>query len=102
LAKLVRTPFSELKIDRCFVSRLAQDSSARTLVESVVAMARRLGLRTVAEGIETEEQREILLALNCDMGQGYLFAKPMPANAWLQWMQTADPDNENRDRLLFR
>jgi EAL domain-containing protein (putative c-di-GMP-specific phosphodiesterase class I)/CheY-like chemotaxis protein len=87
LAKLVRTPFSELKIDREFVIKLATDPAARTLVESIVAIARRLGLRTVAEGIETEEQREILIALNCDMGQGYLFAKPMAASDWLQWMQ---------------
>ena len=87
LAKLVRTPFSELKIDREFVIRLTTDPAARTLVESIVAIARRLGLRTVAEGIETEEQREILLGLNCDMGQGYLFAKPMAASDWLQWMQ---------------
>lgn len=87
LAKLVRTPFSELKIDREFVAKLPTEASARTLVESMVAIARRLGLRTVAEGIETEAQREILIALNCDMGQGYLFAKPMAAGDWLQWMQ---------------
>jgi EAL domain-containing protein (putative c-di-GMP-specific phosphodiesterase class I)/AmiR/NasT family two-component response regulator len=87
LAKLVRTPFSELKIDRDFVSRIATEPSARTLVESMIAIARRLGLRTVAEGIETEEQRDILLDLNCDMGQGYLFAKPMSATEWLQWME---------------
>jgi EAL domain-containing protein (putative c-di-GMP-specific phosphodiesterase class I)/CheY-like chemotaxis protein len=89
LAQLVRTPFSELKIDRSFVSRLATDEAARTLVGSVVAMARRLGLRTVAEGIETDAQRELLLALDCDMGQGYLFAKPMPVTEWLRWMQGA-------------
>ena len=87
LAKLVRTPFSELKIDREFVAKVATDSSARTLVESIVAIARRLGLRTVAEGIETQAQREILIGLNCDMGQGYLFAKPMAAADWLKWMQ---------------
>ncbi len=89
LAQLVRAPFSELKIDRSFVSRIGSDSAARTLVESVIAMARRLGLRTVAEGIETEQQHEILLALDCDMGQGYLFAKPMPVDDWLAWMQRA-------------
>ncbi len=87
LAKLVRTPFSELKIDREFVAKLTDDPAARTLVESIIAIARRLGLRTVAEGIETEAQHEILLGLNCDMGQGYLFAKPMPASEWLEWMQ---------------
>ncbi len=87
LAKLVRAPFSELKIDRDFVLRLTTDPAARTLVESIIAIARRLGLRTVAEGIETNEQREILVDLNCDMGQGYLFAKPMAAADWLDWMQ---------------
>jgi len=86
LAKLVRTPFSELKIDREFVTKLATDPAARTLVESMIAIARQLGLRTVAEGIETEAQREILIRLNCDMGQGYLFGKPMAADEWLRWM----------------
>lgn len=86
LAKLVRTPFSELKIDRSFVSRVVADRAARTLVESMIALARRLGMRTVAEGIETEEQLEELLALGCDMGQGYLFAKPMPMPDWLGFM----------------
>jgi EAL domain-containing protein (putative c-di-GMP-specific phosphodiesterase class I)/CheY-like chemotaxis protein len=87
LAKLVRTPFSEVKIDRDFVIRLTTEPAARTLVESIISIARRLGLRTVAEGIETEEQRELLVDLNCDMGQGYLFARPMAASDWLQWMQ---------------
>jgi EAL domain-containing protein (putative c-di-GMP-specific phosphodiesterase class I)/CheY-like chemotaxis protein len=87
LSKLVRTPFSELKIDRSFVSRVVSDRAARTLVESMIALARRLGMRTVAEGIETEEQLEVLLELDCDMAQGYLFAKPMPTPEWLTFMQ---------------
>lgn len=91
LAQLVRTPFSEIKIDRAFVSRLVTDSSARALVESIVSLARRLGLRTVAEGIETEDVLEILLDLDCDTGQGYLFAKPMAMNDWLRWMEARQP-----------
>jgi EAL domain-containing protein (putative c-di-GMP-specific phosphodiesterase class I)/CheY-like chemotaxis protein len=91
LAQLVRTPFSEIKIDRAFVSRLVTDSSARALVESIVSLARRLGLRTVAEGIETEAALEILLDLDCDMGQGYLFAKPMAMDDWLSWMEARRP-----------
>ncbi len=91
LAQLVRTPFSELKIDRCFVARLVADRAARTLVESIVGLARRLGLRTVAEGIETPEQLEILQQLDCDMGQGFLFARPMPVEQWLQWMSLPRP-----------
>ena len=91
LAQLVRTPFSELKIDRTFVSRLVTDDATRALVEAVVGLARRLGLRTVAEGIETEAELEILLDLDCDMGQGYLFARPMPVNVWASWMQARQP-----------
>ena len=91
LAQLVRTPFSELKIDRTFVSRLTTDDATRALVESIVGLARRLGLRTVAEGIETEAELEILLDLDCDMGQGFLFARPMPVNVWASWMQARQP-----------
>ena len=93
LAQLVRTPFSELKIDRTFVSRLTTDDATRALVESVVGLARRLGLRTVAEGIETEAELEILLDLDCDMGQGFLFARPMPVNVWASWMQARQPSS---------
>ena len=88
LAQLVRTPFSELKIDRSFVSRLADDGPDRLLVDSVITLARRLGLRTVAEGIETETQLKILQRLGCELGQGYLFAKPMPIDELLRWMQS--------------
>jgi EAL domain-containing protein (putative c-di-GMP-specific phosphodiesterase class I)/CheY-like chemotaxis protein len=87
LAQLVRTPFSELKIDRSFVSRLVTERTDRMLVDSVITLARRLGLRSVAEGIETVEQLEILQQLGCELGQGYLFAKPMSAKEWLQWME---------------
>jgi EAL domain-containing protein (putative c-di-GMP-specific phosphodiesterase class I)/CheY-like chemotaxis protein len=87
LSQLVRTPFSELKIDRSFVSRIEVEGADRMLVDSTVALAHRLGLRTVAEGVETVAQLEILQALGCDMGQGYLFAKPMPMQDWLRWME---------------
>lgn len=87
LAQLVRTPFSELKIDRSFVSRLVTEPTDRMLVDSVITLARGLGLRCVAEGIETTEQLEILQGLGCEMGQGFLFAKPMPVTEWLQWME---------------
>jgi EAL domain-containing protein (putative c-di-GMP-specific phosphodiesterase class I)/FixJ family two-component response regulator len=93
LAQLVRTPFSELKIDRSFVSRLLADGADRLLVDSVITLAKRLGLRTVAEGIETEAQLEILKQLGCELGQGYLFAKPMPIEEWLRWM----PDSLKTD-----
>lgn len=90
LAQLVSTPFSELKIDRSFVAKLATDPATRALVESITALGRRLNMRTVAEGIETAEQREILLQFDCDMGQGYLFAKPMAMADWSRWLQGRD------------
>jgi len=69
------------------VSRLVTERTDRMLVDSVVTLARRLGLRSVAEGIETAEQLEILRQFGCELGQGYLFAKPMSATEWLQWME---------------
>lgn len=91
LAQLVRMPFSELKIDRSFVSRIELEGSDRLLVESTVALAHRLGLRTVAEGVETPAQLEFLQRLGCNMAQGFLFAKPMPMAEWLHWMELRRP-----------
>jgi EAL domain-containing protein (putative c-di-GMP-specific phosphodiesterase class I)/CheY-like chemotaxis protein len=86
LAQLVRTPFSELKIDRSFVRRIETERPDRLLVDSTVALAHRLGLRTVAEGVETRAQLDILHQLGCDMAQGYLYARPMSIDDWLVWM----------------
>ncbi len=87
LALLVRTPAAELKIDRTFVRRLAEGGVDRLLVDTIIMLARRLSLRTVAEGIETQVELDILREIGCEMGQGYLFAKPMPAETWLRWME---------------
>jgi diguanylate cyclase (GGDEF)-like protein/PAS domain S-box-containing protein len=78
LAYLHRYPLTVLKIDKSFVDGLgtAGDPHAAALVRTVVQLARALGLQTVAEGVETEAQRDALLALGCDCGQGYLFGRP--------------------------
>lgn len=68
-----------LKIDQSFVRCLGADSRDLALPEAIVVMAHRLGLQVVAEGVETEVQRQLLVAMGCDYGQGYLFARPMPA-----------------------
>ena len=77
LGYLIRLPISTLKIDRTFVSPIDSDGNNTEIVKTVIALARNLGLKTVAEGIETEQQLKALRELGCDGGQGYLFAKPM-------------------------
>jgi diguanylate cyclase len=89
LASLRRLPAAELKIDRAFVVDLDTSAKARSIAQAIVQMARSLNLRVVAEGVETEAQRDALLALGCDELQGYLFAKPMTAQALALW---ADSD----------
>ncbi|MBL8306666.1 MAG: bifunctional diguanylate cyclase/phosphodiesterase [Rubrivivax sp.] len=90
LASLRRLPAAELKIDRAFVQDLASGDNARSIVQAIVQMARTLGLRVVAEGVETTEQRDALVALGCDELQGFLFARPMSATALALW---ADGDD---------
>ena len=85
LSHLRRLPARQLKIDRSFVRELETSADDRAIVQAILAMAHALGLRVVAEGVETEGQRRILVALGCDELQGYLFARPMPADALLQW-----------------
>jgi diguanylate cyclase (GGDEF)-like protein/PAS domain S-box-containing protein len=79
LEQLRRMPVDIVKVDRSFVSGMAADSTDREIVAAVVGMGRALKLCVVAEGIETPEQAEALRDLGCDIGQGFLFAKPLPA-----------------------
>ncbi len=99
LASLRRLPAAELKIDRAFVSDLATGERAHGIVQAIVQMARTLGMRVVAEGVETEAQRDTLVALGCDELQGYLFAKPMTAISLALW---ADGDGEQGPGGVFR
>lgn len=79
LVQLYRMPFSELKIDQSFVSRLDDDDEARIIVRSIVDLARNLGLSTCAEGVETAGGLAFLRHVGCDKIQGYLISKPLPA-----------------------
>ncbi|MBV9292500.1 MAG: EAL domain-containing protein [Frankiales bacterium] len=76
LSRLNKLPIDEVKIDRSFVTQLDTGDAGRTIVAASVAMAHGLGLRVVAEGIETDRQLQTLRALGCDDGQGYLFGRP--------------------------
>lgn len=89
---LTNLPISGLKIDQAFVRGLETDACSRSVMKCLVDMAHALELEVVAEGIETEPQRQILADLGCDMGQGFLFARPMPAGRYLSWRQNR-PDN---------
>ena len=97
LAVLRRLPAAEIKIDRAFITDLATSADARSIVQTVVQLARTLDLRVVAEGVETEAQRDQLVALGCDELQGHLFAKPMTAASLALW---ADTDDDGDDAMF--
>ncbi|RZL92744.1 MAG: EAL domain-containing protein, partial [Variovorax sp.] len=86
LACLHQLPVHVVKIDRSFVGQVASSNHHRVLIEATILVARSLGMGTVAEGIETEEQAAALARLQCDKGQGYLFARPMTAQQASQWL----------------
>jgi PAS domain S-box-containing protein len=79
LLHLQSMPFDELKVDRSFVGSMTQQRDSRKIVAAVVGLGQSLGLTTVAEGIETQEQAEMLLWLGCELGQGWLYGRPVPA-----------------------
>jgi diguanylate cyclase (GGDEF)-like protein/PAS domain S-box-containing protein len=85
LSRLARLPVSTLKIDRSFISDIPHDAAAATLVTSIVQLANNLGLQALAEGIETEEQREFLVSRGCTEGQGFLMSRAVPAEA-IPWL----------------
>ena len=85
LAYLRRLPAAELKIDASFVKDLEHGADARAVIDAVVKLAHALGLKVVAEGVETVRQHKALVELGCDELQGFLFAKPMTARALLLW-----------------
>ncbi len=78
LSYLRSFPFDKIKVDRTFVSDLAEGTEHVVIVQAVVSIARALGMTTTAEGVETVGQQEFLAALGCDEAQGYLFSAPVP------------------------
>ncbi|MBD9362134.1 EAL domain-containing protein [Methylomonas fluvii] len=88
LSYLKKFDIDYLKIDQSFVRNLEADSSDLALCEAIIVMAHKLGLKVIAEGIETHQQLELLTAAGCDYGQGYLFSKPLPASEFAQLFDT--------------
>ncbi len=95
LQQLQRLPFTELKIDGAFVTGASQDAIARSILESSIDLARKLGMKIVVEGVETRADWDLVKSLGCDLAQGYFIARPMPGNelkAWLEeWERQAPP-----------
>ena len=84
--ELSRMPFTEIKIDRTFVKSAAADERPRLMIEQIISIARQLGLKTVAEGVETRVESDMLKRLGCDWIQGYFVARPMSGEDFVAWM----------------
>ena len=86
LSYLQRLNVDKLKIDRAFVTEITGSSRGSSIAEMVIQLGRNLGLRVIAEGVEDERQAQILTTLGCELAQGYLFSKPMPAPQLTAWL----------------
>jgi len=87
LSYLQRLPAHVVKIDQSFMHDLATDQRRRALVSSIISLSHDLGYRVVAEGVEDETVLGLVEAAGCDEVQGYLFARPMPSQDFMAWMQ---------------
>jgi cyclic di-GMP phosphodiesterase Gmr len=87
LSQLVRLPLDIIKIDQSFVRPIPHEARLMALLRSMVAVSHELGFRTVAEGVETEEQAAYLRKLGVNYAQGYLFGRPMPTAALESWLR---------------
>jgi len=99
MQQLTRLPLTEIKIDQSFVTGAAERPILRALIETSVVMAKRLGLRTVAEGVETAEDWDVCARLGCETAQGYFIGRPMPGEAiagWYQGWLASRPDGAAR------
>jgi diguanylate cyclase (GGDEF)-like protein/PAS domain S-box-containing protein len=88
LSYLTRFPLSRIKIDRSFVQNITDDAEHAAIVRSLIAMAHNLGLEVIAEGVETAAQAAFLLQEHCEEAQGFLYAKPLPAGEFENYLRT--------------
>lgn len=87
LSYLSQLPIDELKIDQSFVRQINQDRNATMISSTIISMARSLGLKVVAEGIETQQQMDFLINAGCHVGQGFLYSKPMDSRSIVSWFK---------------
>jgi len=88
LSYLTKFPLSRIKIDRSFVGKITDDAEDAAIVRSLISMAHNLGLGVIAEGVETTGQAAFLLKEHCEEAQGYLYAKPLAAEAFEVFLRT--------------
>jgi diguanylate cyclase (GGDEF)-like protein/PAS domain S-box-containing protein len=106
LGRLKRFPVAQLKIDRSFVDGLPEDADNLAIVAAVITMGHSLGLKVLAEGIETEAQLTALQSLDCDLGQGFLFSHALPEAEFTRWLcehdfrATSSPDRATKSAGL--
>jgi diguanylate cyclase (GGDEF)-like protein/PAS domain S-box-containing protein len=90
LAYLKRLPLDQVKVDRSFIRDILTDESSAAIAQTIISLSRAMGLPVIAEGVETEEQREVLLRLGCHAFQGYLFGHPLPLKEFEdRWLRAA-------------
>ena len=102
LSYLNKFDIDYLKIDQSFVRNLAPNTQHHALCEAIIVMSHKLGLKVIAEGIETATQRDLLLAAGCDYGQGYFYAKPMPASEFELLLLNAEMEQTAKGFTAFR
>ncbi|MEX1669819.1 putative bifunctional diguanylate cyclase/phosphodiesterase [Zhongshania guokunii] len=96
LQYLKQLPLNQFKIDQSFVRDITTNSSDEAIVKTIISMAQTLHIEVIAEGVETEEQRQLLLACGCTVFQGYLFSKPVPMDEFEAMLR----DDQNMDKTL--
>jgi EAL domain-containing protein (putative c-di-GMP-specific phosphodiesterase class I) len=89
LAYLKKFHIDYIKLDQTFIRDVATDTHDRALSEAIIVMAHQLGLKVIAEGVETEDQRDLLYAAGCDYAQGFLFSRALPVREFEAFMQRA-------------
>jgi EAL domain-containing protein (putative c-di-GMP-specific phosphodiesterase class I) len=90
LSYLKRLPVNEVKIDKSFVLNMHDDENDAVIVRSIIDLGRNLGLRIVAEGVETKSAWDALRAIGCDIAQGYFVSRPLPAEQFKTWLESIE------------
>ncbi len=100
LSQLRRLPVDEIKIDRSFIQGMATDPGDLAIVRAVVDLARHFGLSVIAEGVESELTLSLLSDVGCDLGQGFLFSRPLPYDRLEAWLAAqTDPEQSAKGEV---